>query len=206
MTTKTKKVTLYVLLFSIWLISGCAKQPPTNVNNICSIFIENKIWYSSADDAERKWNVPAAQILAFIYQESSFKSWARPPRKKLFGFIPWRRPSSAFGYAQATVPTWKDYKKDTGKTIAFRNNFRHAADFIGWYNHKSINELKLNRNDTYKLYLAYHEGRGGYRAGTYKKKAWLRKVADKVKRRADNYNKQLKTCRGSLKKPLFGIF
>ena len=179
------------------ILTSCAvlsPQPP-NVNNICDIFADKRGWYNSARQAENRWKIPTALIFAFINQESSFKSNARPPRKKFFGFIPWQRPTSAYGYAQATKPTWEDYKKETGKIVVFRNNFKDSADFIGWYNNKSANTLKISRNDAYRLYLAYHEGRGGYRKQSYLKKKWLLAVARKVEKQKNRYMKQLNTCR-----------
>lgn len=69
-----------------------------------------------------------------------------------------------------------------------------ALDFIGWYNDKTHQQLGISKWDTRALYLAYHEGRGGYKRGSYKKKPRLKKIADKVKRTADDYGSQLKQC------------
>ena len=49
-------------------------------------------------------------------------------------------------------------------------------------------------SDAKKQYLAYHEGHGGFERGSYRKKAWLLSVSDKVNRRANSYKKQLKRC------------
>ena len=70
-----------------------------------------------------------------------------------------------------------------------------ALDFIGWYNHKSHKQLGLSKWNARELYLAYHEGRSGYRRGSFKKKPKLLKVADKVARTADEYGVQLKQCK-----------
>ena len=43
-------------------------------------------------------------------------------------------------------------------------------------------------------YLAYHEGQSGYARGSYRNKAWLLKVANKVERRSSMYRRQLKEC------------
>lgn len=56
----------------------------------------------------------------------------------------------------------------------------------------------ISKWDAKNQYLAYHEGHGGYRKKSYRKKAWLVKVADKVKRRADRYGAQLNGCRDEL--------
>jgi len=54
-------------------------------------------------------------------------------------------------------------------------------------------------NDTYNLYLAYHEGHGGFKRRTYNKKGWLKSVASKVARRANNYSTQLQKCEKRLR-------
>ena len=49
--------------------------------------------------------------LAFIKFESDFHWLAKPKRQKLFKIIPFKRPSSSFGYSQAVKGTWKQYKE-----------------------------------------------------------------------------------------------
>lgn len=142
-------------------------------------------------------------ILAFIHQESSFKHDAKPPRRKLLGFIPWFRISSAYGYSQALDESWQEYKDETGKFYARRSSFAHSADFIGWYNRKTIRSLGISRNDAYSLYLAYHEGRGGYKRNTFKKKKWLIEAAKKVRQNAATYNRQIKQCGHRLTRPWY---
>ena len=44
------------------------------------------------------------------------------------------------------------------------------------------------------LYLAYHEGRGGYRRGTWKEKPKLQQIATRVAETASRYEAQLKRC------------
>ena len=46
--------------------------------------------------------------------ESDFDWLAKPPRHKLFKVIPFKRPSSSFGYSQAIKGTWEQYKNETG--------------------------------------------------------------------------------------------
>lgn len=176
------------------LLAGCAEPRPSSVANACEIFSQKIHWYEAARDSQQRWNIPMALLLAFVHQESSFHATARPPRRRLLGFIPWVRPSSAYGYAQAVNHTWEEYKKETGRVLARRSNFNDAMDFIGWYNNKSVRELGLRRNDARRLYLAYHEGRNGYRRQSYNAKPWLLKVAQKVQRRKNAYDRQLKTC------------
>lgn len=58
--------------------------------------------------------------------------------------------------------------------------------------------LGLSKWDGYRQYLAYHEGHGGYRRGTYRGKPWLMRVARKVDGRARRYHTQLSRCREEL--------
>ena len=74
-----------------------------------------------------------------------------------------------------------------------------ALDFIGWYNHKSHTRLGIEKTNTRQLYLAYHEGRGGYRRKTFNKKPKLLKVATKVASMASSYDNQLKDCEDRFK-------
>ena len=64
--------------------------------------MKKRIGTKQQKKAYDKWNAPIALQLAIINQESSFKQFAKPERKKLFGIIPSSRPSSAFGYAQVS--------------------------------------------------------------------------------------------------------
>ena len=134
----------------------------------------------------------------------SFNQFAKQERKKILGFIPGSRPSTAFGYAQVTNPTWDWYKSKTGNKNASRANFNDITDFIGWYTTQSENIVGISKNDYYNQYLAYHEGWGGYKSGSYKKKKFLSGVAAKVKRQADTYNVQLKKCQPALDKAVKG--
>ncbi|MBC6413644.1 MAG: hypothetical protein GDA45_01735 [Chromatiales bacterium] len=186
----------FIILMTIaLLLSACAEPQPQNIDNACDIFSEKKAWYDAAISSQERWNIPVEVTLAFIHQESSFRANAKPPRGKLLGFIPWfGRVSSASGYAQALDASWSEYKKETGRWYARRSNFKHSADFIGWYNDKSARTLNLSRNDAYSLYLAYHEGRDGFKRKTYNQKPWLLKVANKVKQRTADYRRQLASC------------
>ena len=69
-----------------------------------------------------------------------------------------------------------------------------ALDFVGWYNHKTWRELGVDRADAYRLYLAYHEGRGGYRRGTWKGKPEVQRYAKRVSETASAYRSQLARC------------
>ena len=98
---------------------------------------------------------------------SSFQSDAKPERTKLLWVIPWKRKSTAVGYSQALNMTWEDYKEETGNTRANRKNFKDSADFIGWYASKGYYQ-GFDRLDARSLYLAYHEGYGGFKKKSYR--------------------------------------
>ncbi len=179
-------------------LAACSAAAPHQVDDACAIFSERKGWYDDALDANKRWGVPISIQLAFIRQESSFESDAKPPRRKYLGFIPGERPSDAFGYAQALDSTWDEYRHDTGERGADRDEFADAVDFIGWYNARSANLCGIRRDDAYSLYLAYHEGPHGYRRGTYRQKQWLMAAAERVAKKAERYRSQLKRCEKNL--------
>lgn len=188
-----------LLTLTLGVLTSCAPtQPPTDRQNICSIFRQYPKWYWTAEDVRTKWGLPISTLMAIMYQESRFSAIAKPPRKKLLWVIPWFRPTSASGYSQAVRQTWLTYKRDTGNTRANRNNFADAADFVGWYSNFASKKLGISKADAYRLYLAYHEGTGGYASGSYKRKQWLIDVSRGVQRRAWTFQMQLKACESSL--------
>ena len=69
-----------------------------------------------------------------------------------------------------------------------------AREFMGWYFAATQAELGISMADARNQYLAYHEGRSGYRRGTYNKKQWLMRVANQVAQRAVTYEAQLVAC------------
>ena len=79
--------------------------------------------------------------------ESDFDWLAKPARQKIFKVIPYKRPSSSFGYSQAVKGTWEQYKKETGNKLATRARFKDSVDFIGWYTSKSETILKISKQD-----------------------------------------------------------
>ncbi|MBF0624666.1 MAG: lytic transglycosylase [Magnetococcales bacterium] len=186
-----------LLPFLLLLLSGCATlfpPPPSDIEDACAIFSQRSSWRKSLVRSRDKWGVPIHVQLAIIHQESKFRHDARPPRDRLFWFIPWRRPSTAYGYAQALDDTWDWYKDKTGNDGADRDDFDDAVDFIGWYVRMSHSMLGIPTWDAYNQYLAYHEGHGGYARRTYLKKRWLLGVANKVKRNALRYQQQMELC------------
>lgn len=179
------------------MLSGCATPPPpTNTHdNICEIIQHDPHWYHAAKKAQDKWGTSVPILKAFVYQESRFIHNARPPREYAAGFIPLPRKSSAYGYAQAQDPAWGDYQKATGNRTGNRTNKYDALDFIGWYNSISHQRNGIALNDPYNLYLAYHEGHGGFSRKTYEQKPWLKDVAVKVRNQAKRYESQLRNCK-----------
>jgi hypothetical protein len=182
------------------LVTACSTTPPKNTEDACQIFHEKDDWYEASQESFETWGVPIHLQLAIIHQESRFKHNAKPPRDKLFWFIPWFRSSSAYGYAQVQDATWDWYRQKTGHHWAARDNYEDAVDFIGWYCAQSHLVLGISKWDAYKQYLAYHEGHGGYKRGTYKKKSWLLKVARHVDNNAKRYRAQIAKCKDDLNK------
>ena len=175
------------------MIGGCVSSPPRHADNACQLFKEKSGWYKHTRRAAKKWRVDAAVLLAIMRQESGFDANAKPKRKRFLG-IPLKRPSSAFGYAQALDGTWRLYKKSTGNFFAQRDRFSNAIDFIGWYVAQTRKRLKISAHDGYRNYLAYHEGWKGYARGTYKRKKWLKSVAKRVANHAHRYRAQFARC------------
>ncbi|MUL17724.1 hypothetical protein [Aliivibrio fischeri] len=179
-------------------LSGCATAPPTKQDNLCDIFREKSGWYDDAKDMTEEYGTPINVAMAIMKQESSFRATVRPPRTKLLGFIPWGRPSSAYGYAQAQDPVWGEYEDETGG--GSRSSFDDAIMFIGWYTDGSQKQLGISKWDPYNQYLAYHEGRGGFKRKSYKNKPQLIKIARKVESQAKTYGWQLKQCKAELER------
>ncbi len=180
--------------------AGCSARAPANIDDACAIFSERHGWYDDVGRSERRWGIPAHVQLAIIHQESRFRAKARQPRRRYLGFIPGPRRTSAYGYTQAIEPTWDEYRRATGHGGADRDDFGDACDFIGWYCARSSRRLGIDKSDAYRLYIAYHEGDGGYRRGSYRRKAWLLRVAEKVRNRAVRYRRQLASCRSRLER------
>lgn len=186
---------LFVTLAVVVTLAGCAGKPRvTETDDICDIFDEHPVWYDHARRSEHRWGTPIAVQIAVVNQESAFRHNVRPPRRHLFGFIPLPRRSSARGYAQAQDPAWSDYVRATGRRGARRTDMEDALDFIGWYNDVSHRRLGIDKSDAERLYLAYHEGHGGYQRASYRGKPQLIRTARSVGARAGTYAAQLPGC------------
>ncbi len=192
-----------ILILSLFIISACSSVPQ-NTSNSCKIFDERYLWYKHSKKVKQKWGTPIHIQLAFIKMESDFDWLAKPPRQKLFKVIPFKRPSSSFGYSQAVKGTWDQYKNETGNKFATRARFKDSVDFIGWDTNKTKSILKIPINNTFKQYLAYHEGWGNYK--NYKKNKKVISLAKKVEKQSQIYKKQLLKCTNSLNKNKYIIF
>ena len=184
-----------LILFIIFFLSACSSIPK-NTSNSCSIFEEKYLWYKHAKKTEKRWGTPVYLQLAIIKMESSFDRFAKPPRQKLFKVVPYKRPSSSFGYSQAVKGTWKQYKDETGNKFATRTRFKDSVDFIGWYTNKTEKILKVSKKDAFKQYIAYHEGWGNFK--NYKSNKKVINLAKKVEKQSNIYKKQLAECKNSL--------
>ena len=191
------------LLIFLFLISACSSIP-SNTSDSCSIFNERYLWYKYAKKSEQKWGTPIYLQLAIIKMESGFDWLAKPPRQKLFKIVPYKRPSSSFGYSQAVKGTWRQYKTETGNKIATRTRFKDSVDFIGWYTSKTEKILKVSKQDAFKQYIAYHEGWGNYK--NYKNNKKVINLAKKVEKQASIYKKQLSDCKNSLSTNKYIVF
>lgn len=185
-------------LILLLLVAGCGSgkySAPRNLDNACSIVKQRPNYLKAMKATERRWGIPVPVQMATIYQESKFIGNARTPLRYTLGVIPMGRQSSAYGYAQALDATWDEYRKDTGRRGARRDDIRDATDFMGWYMDGTTERLGISKGDARNQYLAYHDGRSGYARGTYKRKTWLVRIAGEVAARADTYNEQLIACR-----------
>ncbi len=180
------------------VLGGCATTPPKNPEDVCAIFDDKRGWHRAATKAEQKWGTSMHIPLAIMYRESAFRHKARPPRGRLLWIIPWRRPSSAYGYAQAVDGTWLSYINATGEYWRKRTDFADATDFIHWYLHQAERVNGVSRSDAFNLYMNYHEGFAGYARNSHGEKAWLHKAATDIQLRSQRYQQQYLGCRDRL--------
>jgi|TARA_Y100000816_G_C26017694_1_gene532316 hypothetical protein len=193
----------FLTLFFFLILTSCSSIPK-NTADSCSIFSERYLWYKHAKSTEKKWGTPIYIQLAIIKMESDFNWLAKPKRQKIFKVIPYKRPSSSFGYSQAVKGTWKQYKNETGNKLARRTRFKDSVDFIGWYTNKTEKILKISKSDAFKQYIAYHEGWGNYK--NYKNNSKVIGLAKKVKKQSDKYKNQLQKCQKNLNRKKYIIF
>lgn len=187
------------ILLILAILASCGSprgnpNAPSALDDACAILDERRNFLPAFKRTQDRYGVPIAVIMAMIWQESKFKATARTPYQYTLGVIPTGRQSSAYGYSQALDGTWKEYQQLTGRWGARRDNINDAAEFMGWYMQQSNQEIGLEMNDTRNQYLAYHDGRTGYKRGTWKSKRWLINVANDLQDRAVMYHLQLARC------------
>jgi len=193
----------FFLIIFLFLFSACSSIPK-NTSDSCKIFDERYLWYKHSKKVKEKWGTPIHIQLAIIKMESDFDWLAKPPRQKLFKVIPFKRPSSSFGYSQAVKGTWEQYKNETGNKLATRARFKDSVDFIGWYTNKTNSILNIPLQDAFKQYIAYHEGWGNYKY--YKKNKKVIGLAKKVENQSKIYRRQFSKCKNLLSKNKYIIF
>ncbi|HWT62463.1 MAG TPA: hypothetical protein VN150_07735, partial [Ochrobactrum sp.] len=92
-------MTRVLFLVALVILGGCATAP-RQVSNVCAVFDQRDGWINNwqkdATRTSREFGVPVHVLMATIYTESGFRPYARPPRTKLLGFIPWKRASTAY--------------------------------------------------------------------------------------------------------------
>ena len=192
-----------LIFFFLFTLTSCSSIPK-NTSNSCSIFSERYLWYKHTKKTEKKWGTPIYIQLAIIKMESDFNWLAKPKRQKIFKVIPYKRPSSSFGYSQAVKKTWELYKTENNKPLALRTRFKDSVMFIGWYTDKTEKILKIPKTDAFKQYIAYHEGWGNYK--NYKENIKVIGLAKKVKKQSDKYKNQLQKCKKTLNRKKYIIF
>ena len=198
----SKKLTYFIVFFFLASCSSIPKHP----SNACKIFGEKYLWYKHSSKSSKEYGAPIYIILAFVNKESGFNRWAKPKRKKLFKIVPYKRPSSSFGYSQAVEKTWELYKQETNNPLALRTRFKDSVMFIGWYISKTNKINKVPLNDPYRQYLNYYLGWGGYAKKVYKTDKNAILFAKSVEKQSKIYKNQLSKCSKSLNRKKYIIF
>ncbi|MCF3934772.1 transglycosylase SLT domain-containing protein [Acuticoccus sp. M5D2P5] len=188
-----------LIVLGLLALAGCGSTPPSSINDVCQVFSQRDgfftNWYGDARKVERRYGIPVHVLMATMRVESGFDGDARPPRRKVLGVVPWKRQSTAFGYSQALNGTWKQYREETGNGMARRTNFSDSIDFIGWYYSKTVTKYGVPPDDAFNLYLSYRYGWTGYSRGNWRYNDGARKSAARTANFADDYARQLSTCR-----------
>ena len=194
---------IYIFIF---LFFASCSSIPKHPANACKIFSEKYLWYKHIKQSSETYGAPVHIILAFVNKESGFNRWAKPKRTKLFKVVPYKRPSSSFGYSQAVNKTWELYKTETNNPLALRTRFKDSVMFIGWYMQKTNKINKIPLSDPYRQYLNYYLGWGSYKNEAYKtdKKAVI--FAKSVEKKSKVYKNQLRECKENLDRKKYIIF
>ncbi|WP_439154068.1 transglycosylase SLT domain-containing protein [Yoonia sp.] len=191
---------IFRAMIAVLVLGSCSggsgyNSAPRQLDDACSIVSERPEYLRAFRKVERKYGVPVPSLMAIIYQESKFIGNNRTPHRYALGVIPVGRQSSAFGYSQALDGTWEEYQDSVGGRRARRDNIDDASDFMGWYMAQTVTETGVPIYDTRNQYLAYHDGRTGFKRGTWRSKSWLIRISGEVEARAILYDAQLRSCR-----------
>ena len=197
-----KNLTYFIIFFFVASCSSIPKYP----SNACKIFGERYLWYKHAKKSSETYGAPIHIILAFVNKESGFNRSAKPKTTKLFKIVPYKRPSSSFGYSQAVNKTWELYKNETNSPLALRTRFKDSVMFIGWYINKTNRINKIPLNDSYRQYLNYYLGWGNYSKEVYKKDKKSIIYAKNVEKQSNIYKGQLTECKKALDRNKYIIF
>jgi len=195
-----------LIYFTFFLLVTSCSSIPKYPQNACKIFGQNYLWYKSIKKSSDLYNAPIHIILAFVNKESGFNRWAKPKRTKLFKVIPYKRPSTSFGYSQAVNKTWELYKIETENPLALRSRFKDSVMFIGWYISKTHKINKIPLNDSYRQYLNYYLGWGSYAKKKYKTDKNSIIYAKNVEKQSKMYKNQLRACQKILDRKKYIIF
>ena len=170
-----------------------------NIDNACLILKQNPDWHRALYRTQLVYRISIPVQLAFVRHESSFNHKARPVNNKKKWFIFNSYKSTAYGFAQVLNGTWDEFQTTFKNKKLKRTNFGHSVEFIGWYNRKHINS-GLDGNNISHLYLAYHEGLGGYKKKTYINKPCLVDYSNSVQKTSIKYSNQISSCNIKVKK------
>lgn len=206
LTPVVKHLKLCIITLAAAQLCACslnsdAKIVPGTSRNACQIFQQNPQWYWDSLNTYYRWGVPVSVQMAIIQRESDFQAGAKPPTKKFLGVIPtFKHITSAYGYAQAVNGTWLQYQQETHNYICYRTQYKYATDFVGWYSFKAHQRFGISLKDAYHLYLAYHEGLNAYAQQSYLQDPDLLAIARSVQYQANQYRKQISSCKYSIPK------
>ena len=184
-----------LILFGFMAACGSSNHvAPRNLNDACSIIDQRPNYLTAMKRTERRLgragrgadghDLPGKQIHRQRPHPAPVRAWRDPHGPPKLGL--WIR--------QALDGTWDEYKQEQGGWGRRRDDIADATDFMGWYFAKSQRDLGISVADARNQYLAYHEGRTGYRRGSHRNKSWLLRVSSEVEGRAIMYDTQLRSC------------
>ena len=63
------KKSIFSIVVGALFIAGCASTPPSNTDNLCSIFQEKDSWYVSAHKVHDKYGIPINVAMSIMKKE-----------------------------------------------------------------------------------------------------------------------------------------